>query len=123
MTGLTAQRKELIMLHDPILRYFESLDEINITLMSLREMIYDDIEIDADRDYLLGAFLPFDLDFERKHGNGWYSQARRLYGVLYQNLYGVYAIGSLYTLNAVDFKREGPYLIVSIDTRWKYGTF
>lgn len=123
MTGLTAQRNELVMFHDPALKYFESLEDIAVTLTHLREIIYDDIEIDENRDYLLSGFLPFDPAFERKHGNSWYSQNRRLYDVLCQNLYGVYAIGSLYTLKAVDFKREGPYLIVSIDTRWKYGTF
>jgi hypothetical protein len=121
MTGLTRTTRELVLIHDLLLRDFTSLADINETLGQLSWMIMDDVELHDGKSYPLGLFLPY-WSIDNLHVNaGPYSQTRKLYRILSEHLYGVYALGSIYTLKAVEFKRSGPFLLLSIDTRWKIG--
>lgn len=127
MTGLTRSTRELVLIHDLLLRDFVSLQDIQRTLKQLADLVHEDVEQMgdkvADKGYELGLFLPY-IPREKLHCEiGPYSQAQKLYRVLADHLYGVYSLGSIYTLQAVKFKRTGPFLLLSIDTRWKIGTW
>jgi len=124
MTGLTRTTREAVLIHDLLLRDFVSVQDIQRTLDKLSVMFMTDIERSVHRrDYELGQFLGFDLVDKLRIHLGPYSQEQKLYRVLCDHLYGVYALGSIYTLEAAKFKRSGPFLLLSIDTRWKIGAW
>jgi hypothetical protein len=111
------------LIHDLLLRDFVSLQDIRHTLRQLSDLVHEDVEQAVEKGYELGLFLPY-IPREKLHCEiGPYSQAQKLYRVLADHLYGVYSLGSIYTLQAVKFKRAGPFLLLSIDTRWKIGTW
>lgn len=121
MTVPTRITRELVLIHDLHLREFVSLNDLNVTLSQLAEVVEDDVELDGGREYTLGLFLPFE-GFESLHIDASpHSQISKLYRILSDHLYGVYSLGSLYTMKAVKFKRAGPFLLLSIDMRWKIG--
>jgi len=125
MTGLTRVTREWVVIHDFILRDFSSLQDIQHTLKQLSALVYEDVEQmgekPAEKGYELGLFLPY-IPREKLHCEiGPYSQAQKLYRVLADHLYGVYSLGSIYSLQAIEFKRAGPFLLLSVDTRWKIG--
>jgi hypothetical protein len=125
MTELTRTTRELVLIHDLLLRDFVSLQDIQRTLKQLADLVHEDVEQmgdkAAEKGYELGLFLPY-IPREKLHCQiGPYSQAQKLYRVLADHLYGVYSLGSIYTLQAAKFKRAGPFLLLSIDTRWKIG--
>lgn len=128
MTGLTRSTRELVLIHDLLLRDFVSLRDIQRTLDELADTVRKDVEGHGEaflskRGYELGLFLPY-IPRETLHCYmGQYSQLQKMYRVISDHLYGVYSLGSLYTLQAVKFKRQGPFLLLSIDTRWKIGTW
>lgn len=123
MTGLIRSTRELVLIHDLLLRDFVSLQDIQHTLKQLADLVHEDVEQATEKGYELGLFLPY-IPREKLHCEiGPYSQAQKLYRVLSDHLYGVYSLGSIYTLQAVKFKRAGPFLLLSIDTRWKIGTW
>lgn len=121
MTVPTKTTRELVLIHDLLLRDFMSLADINLTLAQLSELIQADVEADPRREYELGMFLPFQGIQSLHIDVSIHSQVSKLYRVLSDHLYGVYSLGSLYTLRAVKFKRAGPFLLLSIDMRWKIG--
>lgn len=122
MTGLTRTTRELVLIHDFGLRDFVSLRDIQHTLGKLSAMFQENIEGDvSDKPYSLGLYLGWDnLDLLTVH-LGPYSQEQKLFRILCDHLYGVYSLGSIYTLQATQFKRAGPFLLLSVDTRWKIG--
>lgn len=121
MTVPTKTTRELVLIHDLLLRDFMSLADINLTLAQLSELIYADVEADPQREYELGMFLPFQGIQSLHIDVSIHSQVSKLYRILSDHLYGVYSLGSLYTLRAVKFKRAGPFLLLSVDMRWKIG--
>lgn len=123
MTVPTRITRELVIIHDYQLRDFLSIQEINITLMHMAEMFHDDVEIYPDSDWDLGLFLPF-ANLGQYHVNiGPHSQSAKLYRILADHLHGVYSLGAVYTMQAMGFKRAGNLLLLSIDTRWKIGSW
>lgn len=124
MTGLTRTTRELVVIHDLLLKDFVSLQDIQATLSKLSTMFHDDIEGSVmDKPYALGLYMGWDILDKLHVYLGPHSQEQKLYQVLCDHLYGVYTLGSIYTLRAVQFKRAGPFLLLSIDTRWKLGTW
>lgn len=121
MTVPIKTTRELVLIHDLLLRDFMSLADINLSLVQLSELIHEDVEADPGREYELGMFLPFGGIQSLHIDVSIHSQVSKLYRVLSDHLYGVYSLGSLYTMRAVRFKRAGPFLLLSIDTRWKIG--
>lgn len=121
MTGLTRTTRELVLIHDLLLRDFTSISDIRTTLTLLAGLVRADVEDSTSRSFELGLFLPYIPRHELHCEIGPYSQINKLYRVLADHLYGVYSLGSLYSLEAVKFKRAGPFLLLSIDTRWKIG--
>lgn len=121
MTVPTRTTRELVLIHDLLLRDFMSLSDINLTLVQLSELIHADVEADPNRGYELGMFLPFEGIQSLHIDVSLHSQISKLYRILADHLYGVYSLGSLYTMKAVRFKRAGPFLLLSIDMRWKIG--
>lgn len=123
MTALTKTTRELVIIHDFTLREFTSIQDINITLMHMAEMFHDDVEIYPDHDWDLGLFLPF-ANLEVYNVNiGPYSSCAKLYRILADHLQGVYSLGAVYSMQAMGFKRAGNLLLLSIDTRWKIGSW
>jgi hypothetical protein len=125
MTGLTRTTRELVVIHDLLLKDFVSLQDIQGTLSKLSRMFEEDIEGGnlQDKPYALGLYMGWDILDKLHVYLGPHSQEQKLYQVLCDHLYGVYTLGSIYTLKAVQFKRSGPFLLLSIDTRWKIGTW
>lgn len=124
MTGLTRSTREVVLIHDLLLRDFVSLQDLRRTLTKMSRMFQDDIEgAIMDKPFALGMYMGWDI-LDKLHIHlGPYSQERKLYKVLCDHLYGVYSLGALYTMQALNFKRQGPFLLLSIDTRWKIGTW
>lgn len=124
MTNLTKTIRELVVIHDYALRDFVSLKDVQKTLHELSELFMHRIECnDSHLDYSLALFLGWDTPHQLNIEMGPHSQRAKLYRVLCDHLYGIYSLGSIYTLKAVEFRKSGPFLLLSIDTRWKIGTW